>query len=930
MQTNKLPLLDLRIFEAIPGNNVLVKANSPLFTILAATESYLQTTGKTKSSLVGKGVFEAFPANLDDAADTGETALRASFKHVITCKEQHRLPVQRYDVPDEDGSFIKKYWNASNTPVLNDDGEVAYIIHTANDITDRRVHVQQQEEKIKGLEQAHNLFMQAPISIHMIKGHDLIIEMANAPTLQYWGRGTEVVGKPLLEALPELEGQGYDVFLREVLKTGQTKDFYETLVSLQRNGKEETGYFNFIYKPYYEEGNPEAVGIVTVSTEVTDKVMAKKDLEESEAKLRSIIAAAPAGIGLFVGRDLIVEMPNQTFIDIVGKGPDIEGKPLREVMPELLTENQPFLQILDDVYTSGKMFQSFGSVIKIVQNGVMTDNYYNVTCTPLFDSEGKVYAILDIAIDVTEQVLVRKRLEESEQQVRSLVESAPFPIGVYKGKEMRVELANQAIINAWGKGHNVIGKKYSEILPELNNQEVFQQLDDVFTKGIPFHAKNKHIDLLVNGKLQPYYFNYSFTPLFDASGSVYGIMNTAADVTDLNLAKQKVEESGRNLHNMILQSPVAMCILKEPTYVVEIANERMFELWGKTAEQVMNKPLFEGLPEVKEQGIAELLKNVYTTGEPFKAFERPVDLPRSGKIETTYLNFVYQALYESNGVISGIMAVAIDVTEQVLARHNIEEVVAQRTRELAEANKTLAQNNQELEQFAYITSHDLQEPLRKVSTFTGMLKSSLGEVDERSKTYLSKIEASSARMSQLIRDVLDFSQLSKKREIFEPVNLRNVVENITSDFELLIEQKGATLNYSDLPIIEANPLQMRQLFGNLLSNALKFTRKDVLPVITIVAKRLSKEEKKHYEGLLQDVAYFEITVNDNGIGFNQEHAEKIFGIFQRLHGKTEYAGTGIGLALCKKIIQNHHGEIWATSTVETGTVFTIILPEKQS
>lgn len=531
-------------------------------------------------------------------------------------------------------------------------------------------------------------------------------------------------------------------------------------------------------------------------------------------------------------------------------------------------------------------------------------------------------------VEVTEQVVARKKIEESEHQVRILVESAPFPIGVYTGKEMRIELANQAMVNTLGKGNDVIGKLYPEVLPELNNQEIFQNLGSVFTTGIPFHAKNQRVELVVDKKLQPYYFNYSFTPLHDSSGNVYGVMNTAADVTDLNLAKQRVEESERNFRNLVMHAPVGICIAGGNPLQTEVVNDSFLEITGKTRKAFEEAAYLEVVPETAPF-YAQIMEKVLKTGIAYRGQEHKGIFTRNGREETVYVNFVYDPIKEEDGSVSKVMIVVIEVTEQVIARRKIEEVVAQRTKELAEANKALQQTNRELEQFAYIASHDLQEPLRKVSTFAEMLKVSLGKVDERSDTYLNKITASSARMLQLIRDVLNFSQLAKDREAFVPVDLNALMQSITNDFELLIEQKNVRINLSDLPAIEAITLQMQQLFGNLLSNALKFTRNNVPPVITISAQRLLKEEKSRHEGLLAEEDYFLIRVEDNGIGFNQEYAAQIFGIFQRLHRKADYAGTGIGLALCKKIVQNHHGDIYATSTKDAGAVFSVILPAKQ-
>ena len=240
--------------------------------------------------------------------------------------------------------------------------------------------------------------------------------------------------------------------------------------------------------------------------------------------------------------------------------------------------------------------------------------------------------------------------------------------------------------------------------------------------------------------------------------------------------------------------------------------------------------------------------------------------------------------------------------------------------ELADANDNLTRSNAELAQFAYIASHDLQEPLRKISIFSQLLEQSLGDnVNEKTTGYLTKINHSSSRMSRLIKDVLTYSRLSKEQEVFELVDLNLVIERAREDYELLIEQKEAVIYCSGLPVIAAIPLQMAQLFGNLLGNALKFTRHDVQPLISITATQFEEN----------DIVYFKITIADNGIGLKAEYAEQIFQIFQRLHRKSEYEGTGIGLAMCKKIALNHHGDINGEGSSENGAVINILLPEKQ-
>ncbi|ARS40402.1 hypothetical protein CA265_12340 [Sphingobacteriaceae bacterium GW460-11-11-14-LB5] len=274
----------------------------------------------------------------------------------------------------------------------------------------------------------------------------------------------------------------------------------------------------------------------------------------------------------------------------------------------------------------------------------------------------------------------------NEQQIIALIESAPFPIAVYEGHEMRITRANQAVIDVWGKGNDVIGKIYAELLPELKDSGIYQKLEEVYSTGVPYHTRNSRVNLLIKGELKEFYFNYSFTPLYDQSGKVYGVMNTAADVTDLNLAKQHAEFGEQNFRNMILQAPVAMCLLRGPAFIIEIANEAMLDIWGKPRATVMNRPVFEALPDAKEQGLEQVMEEVYRSGEPFSANETPVQLLRHGKQDTVYQNFVYQAYRDPFGAILGVLAISVNVTEQVKSRLEL-----QKAYEQIQLSKTAAQ-----------------------------------------------------------------------------------------------------------------------------------------------------------------------------------------------------------------------------------------------
>jgi len=280
-----------------------------------------------------------------------------------------------------------------------------------------------------------------------------------------------------------------------------------------------------------------------------------------------------------------------------------------------------------------------------------------------------------------------------------------------------------------------------------------------------------------------------------------------------------------------------------------------------------------------------------------------------------------------------------DITERRIIEKRLQALsdgfeakVKERTSDLEKSNlelgslvKELHQANTQLQQFAYIASHDLQEPLRKILMFTSRLKEQHAQMPQEAINVLDKITKSSDRMKTLVQDLLEFSYLNNHEKLFAPTNLNLILKNILTDFELLIEQKNVKIKSNLLPVISAMPLQMNQLFYNLMSNALKFCASGD-PVITINSRKLTLKQINKYPGLNPEMGYYEIIFKDNGIGFDQEYEKQIFTIFQRLHSKDAYVGTGIGLAISKKIIENHEGIIFAKSKKEEGAAFHIILP----
>ena len=1028
-------------FTQAPAMLAIIKG--PEFIWEFANPAFMEFIGNR--NIIGKKLLDAIPEVsgqgfielLDNVYKTGET---------FTAKE---MPIK---VDNANKKLQEFYVNFTYQAFANDRGETEGILIFAYDVTEQ-VEARKKIEANALL--IRNIYMNAPASICTFKGPKHIYELVN-PAYQKLFDKRDLVGKSLLEALPELKGQGVDKILDNVYNTGEIFTSTEIPVLLSRadNVAPEQRYFNTTMQPIYSEEN-KIIGVVNFGYDVTEQVEARKQIQASEKRFSNILSQSLLAIAILKGPEMIVAFANEPLIDIWGKGKNIFGKPLLEVMPEI--KDQPIPQLLMDVYTTGVPFASSEIKVIINRHGKLEDCYFNLIYQPYRDVDDTITGITILATEITEYVLTKKQIEASEVFSRTVIESSPDCLQILD-KEGRIQYMNpngayQMEIDDFAK----IKNKHWWELWGIENKNLVK---DAVEKGL----KGETVLFSVfcpTAKRTPKWWDVLLSPASLTDEGVQQIIAVSRDVTERKTAEKLLLESEIKFRTLAETIP-NMIWTASPDGTKNFFNKYFLDYTGMSVEELKDggivKIIFPG--DLKED--LKLWNHSLKTGEDFNMEKR------IQHHDGTYRWFISHssAQKDIHGNITGWIGSNTDIEEQKKFAEELETKVKERTEQLQLQNKTfdLAENvaqlgsykwnlttgvldysdnlfrlfdckprefvpsfekflsfihpndlaevikngeqtiqtgkfvetpyriisktgkikhlrstgnfssegvnkfligtiqdvskdkeaseilkatnttlkktveelkttNQQLEQFANAASHDLQEPLRKIITFSMRLQDKhKGSLPEEVKIYLDKIQGASNRMTTLIKDLLNYSLLLDNEKLFSQVNLNETLTNILNDFELRIAEMKAVVQSDMLPTIKAIPLQMNQLFYNLLSNALKFTKANVTPIILISSRILSNQEIKNYPALAnlnqigEHRSYIEIIFKDNGIGFEQQYDKQIFGIFQRLHDSGTYLGTGIGLALCKKIVENHHGEIFVIAEENKGAAFHIILP----
>ncbi|MDR6560696.1 MULTISPECIES: ATP-binding protein [unclassified Arcicella] len=515
------------------------------------------------------------------------------------------------------------------------------------------------------------------------------------------------------------------------------------------------------------------------------------------------------------------------------------------------------------------------------------------------------------------------KLTENNDLFQTIFDSASNGIALMQclyNEKGRVEDFSILLFNAhtlnWIGDTDYKGKRYSDVFPFVKQTGILEKFIEVAETGI-------------TARFECYYAGEGMKHWFYFTAVKQGelLVVTTEDITErkqseINLKNAlETTEKQKRLYDSITDNTPDLVYVFDLSYRFTYANKALLTMWGKNAEDAIGRGLREnGYEEWHAQMHEREIDEIVATK---KSIRGTVSFPHA-ELGSRIYDYILVPVLNQDGQVEVIAGTTRDITEikrieerfqqsenryKILAE-TLEQQVTKRTRELQ-------RSNEDLQQFAHVASHDLKEPIRKIKTFTGRLEDHLREkLDDTGMRFMQRIHVATDRMFAMIDGVLAYSTINAIQKKAESVNLNEVIRNIETDLEVALQKTGGTIEYQNLPTLEGAMVLLYQLFYNLINNSIKFAKTGVPPHISISSE-------------VDNQDFYRITVTDNGIGFKPDHSEQIFETFTRLNPKDDYEGTGLGLSLCKKIVERHGGNIIAIGSLDKGATFVITLPLKQ-
>ncbi|AHM60366.1 PAS/PAC sensor hybrid histidine kinase [Flammeovirgaceae bacterium 311] len=646
-----------------------------------------------------------------------------------------------------------------------------------------------------------------------------------------------------------------------------------------------------------------------------------------------------SGFPMFIWwSDAFYMFHNDAYLPALGKKhPHALGASAREMWAEIWEQ---LGMLAEGILQNAEPFYADSLPVYLDRHGFIEETYWTFSYSPAFNDAGEVQGVFCACFEVTSTVLAQRRqrtlkdISEAMNQVLTLEQACQLTCEFLHEDNSDIPFSLIYLLEASGTKARLYGKSgglTEEAAPltiDLDAADTSWPLADVKQKkrsvvvdklpaGIASGGEEEADHALTEqAVIHPVFKPAQDHPIgffisgiapklkYDANYQGFHALLTGQIATSITSvqAREEIVRQQQYLASLFQQAPVAIAILRGPTFIVDLANPGICELWGRRPKEVLGKAILEALPEIEGQGIRELLEGVYQTGEPFVANQLPVKLLRSGQLETNYFNLLYQPMRDAQDNILGVIVVAISISEQVEALHEIEEM-----------NRQLLATNADLDNFVYSASHDLKAP---ISNIEGLMNALLVHLPAESlesattKQLISYIKASIERFKRTVTDLTKVARIQRESgEDVQYVNLAQVVTEVQLDFESVIAESDAVLqtDFSKDSYVRFSAKNVRSIVYNLLSNAIKYRAARRTPVI-----RITTESTPEYTIL---------SVSDNGLGIDLAYEQKMFSMFKRLHDHVE--GSGVGLYIVKRVVENAGGKITVESEVGVGSTFRV-------
>ncbi|GAB2515558.1 PAS domain-containing sensor histidine kinase [Spirosoma aerophilum] len=747
---------------------------------------------------------------------------------------------------------------------------------------------------------------------------DLRLMMLNAVAEQHLGRPSiEVFGQSIDQLFPHLVGTGLFDRYKQVVETGQSAQF-------------EFQYTRPNYpKPFWCD-----VSVVKLDENVVvsykDITKTKADAEAAQLAdvLQQAFNASLSGITVLEAiPDEQGQITDFKFVMINEAGLRMSGYTNEELIGRTLWA----------IYPSTRINGLFDQYVAVYQTGqpFTGEHYY-----PEYDQWRKVtivrvaQGIMITYIDNTAQRKAEELIKKQTELLESISNNTPVGLVLWEAVrdnspertiiDFRYRMSN--LMNTYVTGQapeTLIGKDLLTLFPRFRGTELETLLRETLDTGRTHRMVFTYYTEPPGG-----WFDAQFNRVGDGQESNDLVLMTFMDVTELHKG-QLVQKAQADLMETVLDAQPSGIVLFQPvraqkpdgqsgqiidfTYV--LVNETQVKVTGLPAHELIGRQHRKLFPSEQGQEFFNWMVEVAETGQT-KEWLLP---------------------YFSDGINGWFQSSLIRHGDQVLFTFLDVSGLKRQQQALEIANIELKRSNDNLSQFASIASHDLQEPLRKIQAFGSLLVLNHADIlNEEAQDMITRMTKAAERMSLLVRDLLDYSYVSTQRAPFTPVSMGDLMQEVLDDLALAVLESGAVVEWSDLPVVSGDKEQLWQLFQNLFSNAIKFHRPTVSPRVTVTSRKLNARDLPPAVAdtiklmaptdIRPNLQFHEINVADNGIGFDLKYLDQIFQIFQRLHGRTTYTGTGIGLAICRKVVENHSGALTATSQIGSGSTFQVYLP----